>query len=290
MLRKDVICAALFLLAVLMASSSSALYTIEPSCGNSCITELPTKYNVTFIHETPTAYYIVTLTDNLTGKVVATSGVIELIVEQQESILIDGFLPEPGTYFLVPCFRFSPLDEQLQPKTAQLSLCGEDVQLLTTISLEDAECRVDSECSPTQKCTNFECVNIVCTDCQYIQDRQCFTYQCCENSVCNKDEFCNDKKCEKLSCAESEAIINHTCAECAADESSVDQKCVNLGCKDNEKAENHECKELKCALFMKATEHKCSVNSRYIFRMLGSLAIIALIGVIFYYYWQRQQE
>ena len=289
-MRQEVIYAALFLLAVLMAGQSSALYTIEPSCGNVCIANLPSKYNVTFTHNTPTAYYLVTLTDNVTGKVVASSGDIELIVEQQESILIDGFFPEPGNYLLVPCFKFAPLDEQLQPKTAQLSLCGEHVQLLKTISLEDAECRVDSECSPTQKCTNFACENIVCTDCQYIQDQQCLTYQCCDNSFCSKDELCTNHKCEKVSCAENQQVVNHSCEDCEGDQSSLDQKCVRLDCKDNEKAENHECTALKCALFMKAVDHECSVNSRFIYRILLSLAIIALIGLVFYHYWNRQQE
>jgi len=78
------------------------------------------------------------------------------------------------------------------------------------------ECTNNSNCTSTQICSNYKCINITCSTCEYIEDRSCKKYSCCADSECNAGELCKDHSCIKIA-EEKEPTIAATGEQILAD-------------------------------------------------------------------------
>ncbi len=99
------------------------------------------------------------------------------------------------------------------------------------------ECMNDGECTSTQMCTGWKCVELTC-ECGYASNHDCVYYECCENKDCADTEICDTDthKCELVPCECSEKRYDHKCNmvpgyccsdfQCSENETCIDNECV----------------------------------------------------------------
>jgi hypothetical protein len=103
--------------------------------------------------------------------------------------------------------------------------------------LEEGEssqnCCEDTGCSGIQTCIEHSCTEIVCGECEYIENKICNSYECCSDSACATDEICVDNECAEIIC---------TCGYIE------DRECVQYECCHGYECQLGLCENNKCVI------------------------------------------
>jgi len=180
--------------------------------------------------------------------------------DDQLTILLNATLPELEsawnlTYY--PCIRIAlPKDhrEYRSKYGLERTICPNEV-----FSTLIAECNTSLMCLMDEKCEAYDCKKLDCSDCQYIENHNCYSYECCKPEDCAYNETCFDHKCEQFSCKFYEHIENHECTVlyCDADELYINHRCIKLNCSYDEYVDNHRCRKLECKENEVIGNHSC---------------------------------
>lgn len=101
------------------------------------------------------------------------------------------------------------------------------------IQQPEPECSSNEDCKTTQTCIRRECKDIICKECQIIQNRRCVPLDCCSDVECADDEVCEQNECAKLDCDYCWLASNHKCYPLSC--------CSDLDCDDDNPATRDWC-------------------------------------------------
>lgn len=114
-------------------------------------------------------------------------------------------------------------------------------------------CSNDTDCSYDEYCYTGRCLEVECSGCRYIEDHECYDYECCESIDCGVNT-CNNFMLNEFLC------INHSCSN----KTRAVSCCSNLDCGNYSCSDNYfgwpVCDDLKhtCSIKMHADVECCS--------------------------------
>jgi hypothetical protein len=247
------------------------IYNLTYSCIDGCIPKTGVEFNLTIFKGGGEAFQINEINIIQSGgtidsgyeKLIANFNRTPFIVYQKETLILNGTLPLfSGSRFLnvSPCFTV-----QIEPRNRmaderfigfERSYCEKH-----NISIPFYQCIDAGQCEERETCKENTCLQINCSQCQYVSAHSCRDYECCSDSQCKESSKCSEgKKCVPVNCTAGFMPTNHACTQisCEPDEFFSEGGCKKLSCKETEQLSNHTCMPLECSWYTLPQNHNCA--------------------------------